>query len=136
YKMTLIEAVFGKKSDELGELILTSPNGKKIILRGKIDRVDTYKKDGRVYVNIIDYKSSARDLRKADVVSGVELQIMTYMYVLMERAEALLGGEIFPKSMLFYHVNELNVKAEDADDAHKDRKTALQPKGLFVADST
>src|SRR5699024_4825739 len=27
YKMTLIEAVFGKKSDELGELILTSPNG-------------------------------------------------------------------------------------------------------------
>src|SRR5699024_4158646 len=73
YKMTLIEAVFGKKSDELGELILTSPNGKKIILRGKIDRVDTYKKDGRVYVNIIDYKSSARDLRKADVLNGVEL---------------------------------------------------------------
>lgn len=136
YKMTLIEAVFGKKSDELGELILTSPNGKKIILRGKIDRVDTYKKDGRVYVNIIDYKSSARDLRKADVLNGVELQIITYMYVLMERAEELLGGEIFPNSMLFYHVNEPKVKAEDADEAHKERQSALKPKGLFVADST
>ena len=134
YKMTLIEAVFGKKSDELGELILASPNGKKIILRGKIDRVDTYKTDGKVYVNIIDYKSSARDLRKSDVLNGVELQIITYMYVLMNKAEELLDGEIIPNSMLFYHVNEPKVKAEDAAEAQKERQNALKPKGLFVAD--
>lgn len=134
YKMTLIEAVFGKKSDALGELILASPNGKKIILRGKIDRVDAYKKDGKVYVNIIDYKSSSRDLRKSDVLNGVELQIITYMYVLMKQGEGLLDGEIIPNSMLFYHVNEPKVKAEDAAEAQKERQSALKPKGLFVAD--
>lgn len=136
YKMTLIEAVFGKKSDELGELTLESPNGRKIIMRGKIDRVDTYKKDGKVYVNIIDYKSSAKDLRKSDVLNGVELQIITYMYVLMNKAETLLDGEIVPNSMLFYHVNEPKVKAEDAETAYKERQNALKPKGLFVADGT
>lgn len=134
YKMTLIEAVFGKKTDELGELILTSPNGKKIILRGKIDRVDSYRKDDKIYVNIIDYKSSARDLRKSDVLNGVELQIITYMYVLMNKAEGLLGGEITPNSMLFYHVNEPKVKAEGAVEAEKERQSAMKPKGLFVAD--
>ena len=134
YKMSLVEVVFGKKSDELGELILAGPNGKKIILRGKIDRVDTYKKDDKVYVNIIDYKSSARDLRKSDVLNGVELQIITYMYVLMNKAENLLGGEIIPNSMLFYHVNEPKVKAEDAAEAEKERQSALKPKGLFVAE--
>ena len=134
YKMSLVEVVFGKKSDELGELTLASPNGKKIILRGKIDRVYTYKKDDKVYVNIIDYKSSARDLRKSDVLNGVELQIITYMYVLMNKAENLLGGEIIPNSMLFYHVNEPKVKAEDAAEAEKERQSALKPKGLFVAE--
>ncbi|HJG32956.1 MAG TPA: PD-(D/E)XK nuclease family protein [Jeotgalicoccus aerolatus] len=134
YKMQMIEAVFGKASDQLGELTLTSPNGKKIILRGKIDRVDTYNADGKVYVNIIDYKSSARDLRKPDVLNGVELQIITYMYVLMNKAEKILGGKVMPNAMLFYHVNEPKVKAETEEEAFKERRSALKPKGLFVGD--
>lgn len=136
YKINLIEATFGTEKDALGELILESPNGKKIIMRGKIDRVDTYKKDDKVYVNIIDYKSSARDLRKPDVLNGVELQIMTYMYVLMNKAGDLLGGEIVPSSMMFYHVNEPKVNAEDEEEANKERQNALKPKGLFVADES
>lgn len=136
YKIKLIEAVFGKPSDSLGELTLESPNGKKIILRGKIDRVDAFETSGKIYVNIIDYKSSAKDLRKEDVLNGVELQIITYMYVLMNKAETLLGGEIVPNSMLFYHVNEPKVKAEDEDTAEKERQKAMRPKGLFVGDDS
>lgn len=136
YKIDLIEATFGSEEDALGELVLQSPNGKKIMLRGKIDRVDTYKKDDKVYVNIIDYKSSAKDLRKPDVLNGVELQIITYMYVLMNRAGDLLEGEIVPASMLFYHVNEPKIKTEnvDEDEILKMRQREMRSKGLFVTD--
>lgn len=132
YKISLVEASFGKDSDDLGKLVLHSPNGKKIYLRGKIDRVDSFKHDGQVFVNIVDYKSSGKDLRKQDVLNGIELQIMTYMYILMERASEKLGGEILPNSMLFYHVNSPRVEADNEEDVIKERRKEHRPKGLFV----
>ena len=136
YQISLIEASFGKKSDALGELILESDNGKKIYLRGKIDRVDSYKEDAEVYVNIIDYKSSERKLKKEDVLNGVELQIITYMYVLMNRAADTLGGEIRPNAMMFYHVNEPKVKSDDEEEADQLKQNKLRPDGLFVIDGS
>ncbi|WP_026867388.1 PD-(D/E)XK nuclease family protein [Jeotgalicoccus marinus] len=134
YQISLIEATFGKKSDDLGELVLESENGKKIYLRGKIDRVDTYNNASNVYVNIIDYKSSDRKLKKEDVLNGVELQIITYMYVLMNRAKTKLGGDIVPNAMMFYHVNEPKVRVDDEEEALKLKQNKLRPDGLFVID--
>ena len=69
YKMQMIEAVFGKRQIDL-VVTLQVQMARNYFTRWN-DRVDTYNADGKVYVNIIDYKSSARDLRKPDVLNGV-----------------------------------------------------------------
>lgn len=53
------EITFG--SGELPAIEIKMPNGRELLLRGKIDRVDIYRKDGSCYVKIIDYKSGKKD---------------------------------------------------------------------------
>lgn len=57
---------------------------KQVYLKGFIDRVDA--RDN--YFRIIDYKSSAKDLKEKSVLSGNKLQLPTY---------ALFGKELFDK---------------------------------------
>ena len=51
----------------------------KMRLRGKIDRIDTYDDGNTIYVKIVDYKSSARDLKLNDVYNGLQAQLVTYL---------------------------------------------------------
>ena len=59
------------------DISLPDKTGKKRVLRlrGKIDRVDLAKKDGEVYVRIVDYKSSSKNLKPENLYEGSQLQL-------------------------------------------------------------
>lgn len=135
YKISYVELSFGRSKDELGELKLTSENGREILLRGKIDRIDAYEVNGTNYVNLIDYKSSDKKLTKSGILNGLELQMITYMYVLMEKSDELFSGEVKPNSMLFYPVKDPVLTVKDEADLEKkdiERLKALRPDGAFI----
>ncbi len=56
------------------------------MIGGKIDRVDTAEKDGKLYVKIIDYKSGRNDLSPDEIYAGLKLQLMVYLQNTLERA--------------------------------------------------
>lgn len=60
-----------------------------IYLQGRIDRIDTMKKDDISYVNIIDYKSSQKDIDLSDAVQGLQLQLLVYLSSVMKN-----GGDV------------------------------------------
>jgi len=60
-----------------------------IYLQGRIDRIDTMKKDDKAYINIIDYKSSQKDIDLSDAVQGLQLQLLVYLSSIMKN-----GGKI------------------------------------------
>ena len=135
YKISRVEMAFGKAQDDLGEVTLESNEGRKIALRGKIDRIDAYNTGGSSYVNLIDYKSSTRSISRAGILNGLELQMITYMYVLTEKGDSLFDGEIKPNSMLFFPVKDpvLNLKEEkDPEDIIKEQNRQLKPDGAFI----
>lgn len=135
YKISYVELKFGSEKDQLGELKLTSDAGREILLRGKIDRIDAYEVNGASYLNLIDYKSSDRKLSKSGILNGLELQMITYMHVLLENGEMLFDGEVKPNSMLFFPVKDpvLSVDSEDnLDTAEKERLKAMRPDGAFI----
>jgi ATP-dependent helicase/nuclease subunit B len=135
YKISHVELTFGHKKDKLGELKLTSDSGRDILLRGKIDRIDAYHTGGVHYLNLIDYKSSDRKLTKAGILNGLELQMITYMYVLMEKGEFLFSGEVRPNSMLFFPVKDPVLSISDREDlaqVSEDRLKAMRPDGAFI----
>ncbi|MBR5896940.1 MAG: PD-(D/E)XK nuclease family protein, partial [Lachnospiraceae bacterium] len=54
-------------------------NGTKLNLNGKIDRIDLYEADNRIYVKILDYKSSHKDIDVTDIYHGIQQQLAFYM---------------------------------------------------------
>lgn len=60
------------------------PPGGDGLLTGKIDRVDTYEKDGTTYFRIVDYKTGRKDFSYTDLLYGKDLQMLLYLFALQE----------------------------------------------------
>jgi len=51
-------------------------------LRGVVDRVDIWNEDGRNYFRVVDYKTGKKDFDYCDVLNGVGLQMLLYLFAL------------------------------------------------------
>ena len=60
FKPVAIEAGFGP-GEELPSLEIPLRRGDTMQLRGRIDRIDATEIDGKNYIRVVDYKSSARE---------------------------------------------------------------------------
>ncbi len=73
------------------ELILK--DGSRVLLRGKIDRVDLYDDGKHLYVRVVDYKSGSHSrFSLEDVRSGVDLQLVLYLYALLASDSRMRGA--------------------------------------------
>ena len=69
------EVEFGG-SDGLPPLVLALPEGDRIALQGKIDRMDLYRGPDGDFLRILDLKSSGKKLDPARMADGEQLQLM------------------------------------------------------------
>ncbi|MCG7331752.1 PD-(D/E)XK nuclease family protein [Salinicoccus roseus] len=140
YRIADVELSFGFRDSPMEEVTLTSNDGYKIHLRGKIDRVDMYETKDGAYVNLIDYKSSTRSISREGVLNGLELQMMTYMHVLMDQGREHFGKEkIMPNSMLFFPVRDPLLSLDDEaalEAAEAEHKKRMRPDGVFINEHT
>lgn len=95
---------------------ITLDDGKKVTLRGRIDRADEFKMtmpDGTEgsFVRIVDYKSSEKTLSLSDVYHGLQLQLFVYLSNLCENGYK-------PAGILYYNLSDPIV--ETAPDATAD----------------
>ena len=95
------EVGFGA-DEALPPIAVKLSDGREIVMRGKIDRVDIYRRDGDAYVKIIDYKSSGKDIDLLSVYYGIELQLMVYMWALMERGNLILTERLIPGGVFYF----------------------------------
>jgi ATP-dependent helicase/nuclease subunit B len=54
----------------------------KVTFTGIIDRVDLFKKDGEVYIRVVDYKTGSKTFSLGDVEHGMNLQMLLYLCTL------------------------------------------------------
>jgi ATP-dependent helicase/nuclease subunit B len=103
FEPAAVEVEFGRERD-LPALELALDGGHKLILTGKVDRVDVCAdpERGVTWAAVLDYKSSARTLDAVRVFNGLEIQLLAYLATL-----AAAGG------------------------AHPFGKAALRPAGVF-----
>jgi ATP-dependent helicase/nuclease subunit B len=106
FQPKVVEFGFGLgQGEKLPALNLPLKNGYEMQLRGRIDRIDTAEIDKQLYLRIIDYKSSKRDLDLIEVYYGLSLQMLTYLDVVLTNAEKWLGKEAHPAGVLYFHVH-------------------------------
>lgn len=78
----------------------TVERGKQISIEGRVDRIDVFEDDENLYINIIDYKSSKKDIILSDVMSGLQLQLFMYMSSIIkngfvEKNDPKIGGAFY-----------------------------------------
>lgn len=77
----------------------------KMQLLGRIDRVDTYETNDKVYVRIIDYKSGNTSFSLLNLYHGLQLQLVVYMNAALELVEKKHPGKTAePAGIFYYHV--------------------------------
>lgn len=107
---------------------------------GKIDRVDTLKIEDKMYVRVVDYKSSRKDLKLEDIKEGISLQLITYLYLFIENINKEKEDikKVIPAGMLYFNLSDklVNLKDYISDEEKIKDETikALRMKGIFLKD--
>ncbi|MBR2900745.1 MAG: exodeoxyribonuclease V subunit gamma [Clostridia bacterium] len=78
-------------------------DGKKVLLRGSIDRVDTYEVNGEKYVRVVDYKTYNKPFSLTLTANGLDTQMLHYLFAYCEATGAK------PAGVLYYTVKLPNV---------------------------
>ncbi len=72
-------------------------------LSGVIDRIDICQDEERVYVKVLDYKSSGKEIDVTQVDAGLQLQLLIYTNVVLEVLKKQFPDkEIVPAGSLYY----------------------------------
>lgn len=134
FKMEGLEKSFGRSGSTWEALRFTLPDGIEVIVNGQIDRIDSLRVGTTKYIVIIDYKSGRKSLDLTQIFTGLELQLLTYMYVTLLN----MGQDAVPAAVLYCYVRNdktnLNhiITAEEKEDLyHKNSKL----KGFYLDDS-
>ena len=74
---------------------------------GRIDRVDLWEKDDKIYVKIIDYKTGNTSFDLVALYHGLQLQLMIYLDAAMEvQQRKAPDKQIEPAGILYYNVKD------------------------------
>ncbi len=122
------EVVFGEENG-LPPVVLTLSDGRRVALRGKIDRIDRWEGDSGVYLLVSDYKSSRREIDPTRLWYGLQLQLMLYL----QAACNGLNGQ--PAGAFYFTIQDPVVDTADVQEAaEKAIAQKLKLKGVVLAD--
>ena len=98
-------------------------------LRGRIDRLDLYEEEDKVYVRVIDYKSGNTFFDIASVYHGLQQQLSVYLSVAMDYLKKRYPEkEIVPSGIFYYHIDDPIVAK--SDQAEEEIYKSLRMNGL------
>lgn len=121
---------------EMDSVYITSSN-MTARLRGFVDRVDSWEKDGCTYYRVVDYKTGKKDFDYCDIYNGLGLQMLLYLFALEENGADLLGENPVAAGVQYFPARVPIVSLDgraDADEAEKERLKLWKRKGLLLSD--
>ena len=63
---------------------ITDDDGNRTLIKGSIDRVDTYKHGDDVFVRVVDYKTGHKEFKPEDLQNGKNLQMFLYLCAVVD----------------------------------------------------
>ncbi len=128
------ELAFGDR-EQIPPMVFELPGGRFLKLRGVIDRVDLYERDGKTYVEIIDYKSGKKAFDLSEVYHGLQLQLLVYLRALLYNPQLFEAGGLEPAAVFYFKIDDPLVAPQDSEEALAEALLkALSLDGLMVGD--
>ena len=102
-----------------------------IEITGKVDRIDIAKDENGKFIRIIDYKSSSKDLDLNKMISGLQIQLLTYADIMSEQTNSE------PVGMLYFNLIEPIISKNRNlldEEIEEEIRKAFKMKGLILSD--
>ena len=130
------ELGFGGKDGTLPAVTISRPDGE-LRVGGKVDRVDGWIKDDKLYLRVVDYKSGKKKFDLANVRMGLDIQMLLYLFALQKEGAKFFGKEIEPAGVLYLPARDEILPAErgiSPEALQKEREKMLKRSGLLLED--
>ena len=129
------ELGFGEGKD-IPSVVISEP-GAELRLGGKVDRVDGWVKDGKLYLRVVDYKSGKKSFDLGAVRMGLDIQMLLYLFTLQKEGKAYFGQDVEPAGILYLPARDEVLPAQRTITAEKlkaMRDKELRRSGLLLAE--
>lgn len=114
-------------ADDLKALQFDLDENRKMMLNGRIDRIDTFKEDDCIYVKIIDYKSGNTSFQISDVYYGLQMQLILYMDAALELTKKKHPeSKVIPAGIFYYNIKDPIVEKESLLEASEPDQIILK----------
>lgn len=110
---------------KLGEAALRLSDGTSLKIRGRIDRLDVYEKDGYKYARIVDYKTGNKEIKFSNIYYGTELQLFGYMDCITN------NKQLKPAAALYFKLDEPVLNLNSTTDAETVEKEIIKKQKMF-----
>ena len=120
----------------LPAVVVSEPDAE-LRVGGKVDRVDGWVKDGKLYLRVVDYKSGKKAFDLSAVKMGLDIQMLLYLFTLQKEGKAHFGHEIEPAGVLYLPARDEILSMERNIPPEKlasERKKQLKRSGLLLAE--
>lgn len=107
-------------------------------LVGKVDRVDGWVKDGKLYLRVVDYKTGKKAFDLSEVQYGLGIQMLLYLFALERDGEKHFGMPVVPAGVLYLPARETLVREKRTatqEQIEKDLQKELRRSGLVLQDA-
>ncbi len=111
---------------------------------GIADRVDIMEHDGKYYVRVVDYKTSAKTFSAENVSLGLDMQMLIYLFSIYKNGQSprsalklAKDAEIIPAGILYFTADVPTVNLEEQKTPEKieeDACSAISRNGLLLDD--
>lgn len=130
------ELVFGQLGDgkNIQGLSFNLQGGRKLNLRGKIDRVDSFVGKNELFAGVVDYKSSDTAFSYPNIYHGLMLQMITYLDTVLTYSEEIFEQKAKGIGAFYSTVNNkyVNLQKLGQKDLELERLKNYQYDGLIV----
>ena len=132
-----VEFELGFGEGEKLPAITLSAGEASLTVSGKVDRVDGWLRDGKLYLRVVDYKSGKKAFDLSEVRHGLNIQMLLYLFTLEREGRALFGREIVPAGVLYLPARDVLVSQRRGVDAMSIRSALdkeLRRSGMVLAE--
>ncbi len=95
-----LELSIGGEDPDIKQFEIELDDGGKIILRGKVDRVDVLRTAEHTFLRVMDYKSGSKKFNLSDVINGLNMQMLLYLFAIKANG-AERYGNIIPAGVMY-----------------------------------
>ena len=107
-------------------------DGSSVRVIGTIDRVDMYKAGKQIYLRVVDYKTYDKSFVLNDVINGIDLQMLLYLFALQANGKPKDAEDIITPAGVLYLPAKLPVVTANVKDPERSKTKKMQMSGLLL----